>query len=80
MFKLEEKSEALTLFLFELQNCVLSLDAISGTVNKMYNSSYRLVTHMILESEMLQLHRSLMGRYISYLKVWYAYLHVSIDI
>ena len=30
----------------------------------MYNSSYRQVTHMILESEMLQLRKSFMRRYI----------------
>ena len=46
----------------------------------MYNSSYRQVTHMIMESEMPQLRKFLMGRYISHLKVWYVYLHVSIDV
>ena len=34
LFKLEEKSEALALCLFELQNCLLSLDAVSETINK----------------------------------------------
>ena len=33
VFKLEEKSEALALCLFELQNCLLSLDAVSETIN-----------------------------------------------
>ena len=33
VFKLEEKSEALALCLFELQNCQLSLDAVSEAIN-----------------------------------------------
>ena len=33
VFKLEEKSEALALCLFELQNCLLSLDAVSEAIN-----------------------------------------------
>ena len=33
VFKLEEKSEALALCLFELQNSLLSLDAVSETIN-----------------------------------------------
>ena len=34
VFKLVEKSEALALCLFELQNCLLSLDAVSEVINK----------------------------------------------
>ena len=33
VFKLEEKSEALALCLFEFQNCLLSLDAVSEAIN-----------------------------------------------
>ena len=33
VFKLEGKSEALALCLFELQNCLLSLDAVSEAIN-----------------------------------------------
>ena len=32
-FKLEEKSEAVVLCLFELQNSLLSLDAVGETIN-----------------------------------------------
>ena len=33
VFKLEEKSEALALCPFELQNCLLSLDVVSKAIN-----------------------------------------------
>ena len=52
---MEEKSETLALCLFELQNCLLSLDAISEVINNCrILSSYGQVTHLILESEIPQ--------------------------